>query len=686
MPRRQTIMKRTLAIKLLILLLLTPLVSLAQEPSKPGPTQTPEVSLPPADALILIDFKRVMNEVFPRLVADEPALQSLVLSEFYLEQMAVELRDLFRFNPLTVEHVAIGLRYANLPDKTSNSDFMIVAIAKTNDAARLPALLRQPDSTKLMEEQYKGKTLFLEKAPEPKPEAGPNDKQSGGRSVFAITALNETTVVFGDLEEVRASIDVNAGKSNETNREQFAALKRSPDALLSTAIVLPPSLTEFVKKFGNPQLTEALSSLKWVYASVELSSGGFNVAATIPTASPEQASNLAEVLGAWRTLANSFSGVKTKDKTINELMRRLVISTDRNELQLRAVVTQETANTLAKSIASDNYVSRGVAQMEDGDPEGAITQFDKAIMLAPDKANALLKRGTAHSQKGTLDAALADLDKAIALEESALAYNNRGSARIKKEEFDAAIRDLDKSIQLDPTFGAAYYNRGYSFAQKGDMEKAIADFDKSIAHDQSNPFAFANRGFARTGKGELDGALADFDRAIAINPKMAEAYNGRGEVRYERYSNSGLDRELNQAIDDYSKGISLDTNNPEGYSDRGYALIDKEEYDRAIADFDKSIALNPTFTDAYIGRGIARYSKEEFNRALADLDKAIALAPEVAVIYCQRALPQLALRLDAQAAQDLKKCYELDQSLRETYEPLIKDIKNSRRAKPRRRR
>ncbi|HKE59787.1 MAG TPA: tetratricopeptide repeat protein [Pyrinomonadaceae bacterium] len=120
------------------------------------------------------------------------------------------------------------------------------------------------------------------------------------------------------------------------------------------------------------------------------------------------------------------------------------------------------------------------------------------------------------------------------------------------------------------------------------------------------------------------------------------------------------------------------------YSNRGYALTDKEEINRAIIDFDKSLTLNPKLADAYNGRGRARFSKEEFEQSIADYDKAISLAPNDAIVYGNRALGRLALRMDAEAAQDLKKCFELDESMRPIFEPLFKEIKKTRRPKPRR--
>lgn len=674
-----------IATSLLALLSLTPSVSLGQmkpaellKPIQADAQVKPDLllSLPDSDALITIDVKRLLSEVLPRLLADEPALRPLVLS-------LVDLKVLTGLDPKAIERLAIGIHYAKPGNATSDSDFTVVAIAQSSEAARLPAMMRQ---TKFLEQPYGGKNLFIEQAAGVEPNKDFNELPIAGHDGFAITTLNETTIVLGDVAEVRACIDLNNGKGKGVSPELIAGWKRSPKALISAATLLPSSVIPLAEQMGGSDVSQTIASLKWIYASVEPSAVGFELAVTIPAASPEQAKSLADVLAAVRTLSNSFAGGKTtRQRIIRELMRGMLVATEKNEIQVRDVVTQATLNTLAKVMASDAYIGRGHAQMTNDDPDGAIVEYDRAILLNADEPLAFLNRGKAKSDKGDLDSAIADYDKAISLDPNwSLPYNNRGFNHLNKGEFDAAIVDLDKAIALNPNDAYAHNNRGKAYAGKGDLEKAMVDYDRSIALDASNALAFNNRGFARGEKGEFDGALADYDRAITLSPKMADAYNGRGVLRYTRYSQTGSDQDLDQAIDDYNRAISLDPDDATPYYNRGYALTDKEQFNLAIADFDKSIALDPKLAGAYGGRGRARFLKAEFEQAIADLDRAIELDPTSATLYGNRGLSRLALRLDEQAGQDFKKCYELDESMRVAYEPIIKEVKKTRRAKPRR--
>ena len=69
-----------------------------------------------------------------------------------------------------------------------------------------------------------------------------------------------------------------------------------------------------------------------------------------------------------------------------------------------------------------------------------------------------------------------DYNKAINLNpDSAEAYNNRGNAYAEKGEFDGAIRDHNKAIEVNPEYAEAYYNRGMIWLCQAEAKKAKDD-------------------------------------------------------------------------------------------------------------------------------------------------------------------------------------------------------------------
>ena len=68
---------------------------------------------------------------------------------------------------------------------------------------------------------------------------------------------------------------------------------------------------------------------------------------------------------------------------------------------------------------------------------------------------------------GQYDRAIQDYDQAIRLNPNwAEAFNNRGRAYSDKGQHDRAIQDLDQAIRLNPNFAEAFYNRGHAYADK----------------------------------------------------------------------------------------------------------------------------------------------------------------------------------------------------------------------------
>ncbi len=170
------------------------------------------------------------------------------------------------------------------------------------------------------------------------------------------------------------------------------------------------------------------------------------------------------------------------------------------------------------------YLYRGAAYLIEGEPVQAIADFDKAIALRPDFADAYLIRGVAYAEQGEYGLAIADYDKALELRpDYSLVYNNRGVAYADKGEYDLAIADYSKAIELEPEDAKAYNNRGVAYADKGEHDLAIADYDRAIEIAPQFAEAYVNRSTAYGDKGEHNLAIADLTKAIELRPGLAEA-------------------------------------------------------------------------------------------------------------------------------------------------------------------
>jgi len=111
----------------------------------------------------------------------------------------------------------------------------------------------------------------------------------------------------------------------------------------------------------------------------------------------------------------------------------------------------------------------------------SIADYNEAIELNPNHADAYYKRGDAYDEMGEYGKAIADYNKAIELDPNhALAYYNRGCAYGEIGEYEKAIADYNKAIEFDPNHALAYYNRGLAYHEKCEVPKAVSDLEKCI--------------------------------------------------------------------------------------------------------------------------------------------------------------------------------------------------------------
>lgn len=158
-----------------------------------------------------------------------------------------------------------------------------------------------------------------------------------------------------------------------------------------------------------------------------------------------------------------------------------------------------------------------------GNPDLAIQHCTRAIESGKFSGEPLSRlyfnRGIESAAKGDFDRAIADYDAALKLNpQSADAHFNRGNAWAHKGDPDRAIADYDAAIKLDPKEPAAYGGRAVEWAVKGDYARAIADYDMAMKLDPKSASALLGRGRARFYSGDFQGAALDMEQAMKAEP------------------------------------------------------------------------------------------------------------------------------------------------------------------------
>jgi WD40 repeat protein/Flp pilus assembly protein TadD len=186
-----------------------------------------------------------------------------------------------------------------------------------------------------------------------------------------------------------------------------------------------------------------------------------------------------------------------------------------------------------------------------------------------------------------------------------------------------------------------------------DVQSAVAGFNTAAELYPQKPRApFRHRPSEARGNGD-DQAIAHSDEMIKRDPKNPFWYDSRGWAWMDK-------KNFDKALADFNEAIRLDPKSANFHGARGWAWMNKKDFDKALADFDEQIRLEPNEALGYGNRGWAWMDKKDLERALADFDTAIRLEPENAVAYNNRSQLWVRKKSFDKALADLGESIRLD--------------------------
>lgn len=188
------------------------------------------------------------------------------------------------------------------------------------------------------------------------------------------------------------------------------------------------------------------------------------------------------------------------------------------------------------NIRAKVYVNRGLAQLGQGNKKAAIDDYNQALSLTPNYAEAYYERASIRSEQADKQEAFGDYTKAIQLQPKYIdAYIGRGELRSLQGDKTGAIADYTQAIDIDadstqiygPNYvnqlhSQAYNSRGYVKYQLGDMQEAISDYTQAIQLNQEYGSAYYNRAMVRSNMADKQGAMNDLQTAADLYLKHGD--------------------------------------------------------------------------------------------------------------------------------------------------------------------
>lgn len=277
------------------------------------------------------------------------------------------------------------------------------------------------------------------------------------------------------------------------------------------------------------------------------------------------------------------------------------------------------------------YTGLGQVLTEQGDLEGAQTQFRRALDLRPDFHDALAGSG------------------------QILLLQHRPAE---------AAAMFERALRTRPDSLAAHNGYAIALLQSGKKEKADQEFTEARnlfrrQHLQLRAEDESNRGLVLWQEGKLSEAAATLREAIADDPDYAPAHNNLGGVLEKMGDSEGAIREFEAAVR-AQPGYAL------AHRNWGIVLFDHGQTDPAIEQFQADLKRRPGDAMGHFYLGLAFKQKQKRNQAERELRRAVELAPQMARAHLELGLLLASSggTVSGAAREELERGLQLDPKLR----------------------
>jgi tetratricopeptide (TPR) repeat protein len=272
----------------------------------------------------------------------------------------------------------------------------------------------------------------------------------------------------------------------------------------------------------------------------------------------------------------------------------------------------------------------GVIRAEDGDDDGAIEAFGKALRINPAHTPTKIARAEAHARSGDTEAARDDLEAAIGELADDDPVRASAAARLAAllrdaRKYDAAIEVLRDNLRVQGATSRIYTELGLIYLAQNRNDLAEHVLDKALELDAKDPAAHNAVALLFLRQGKAQEAFNRFDQATSLDPEYVDARFNKASVLLDAGDYSRAKQELvtvvEQEPDDYAARVSL-----------GLALRGLKDHKGARSTWDKVVEDAPRRSfaraDALYNLVILKaFFLEDVEGAKSDLERYLQDAP-----------------------------------------------------------
>jgi hypothetical protein len=297
-------------------------------------------SLPPSDAVALINVRRVLDEALPNLLADSPAKLAEINDELS------KFKNQTGLDPRSFDQIALGLQYTYPSEGVTQ--IKTIALARgTFNAGAIVAAGRLAANGKYAEQKYQGKTIYVFALERQVRLLGLWDLKIGE---LAVTSLDGHTLALGTLASVKDVIDSNR-TGRRPNAELIALASRDPNAVLGFGGNISEAILQNLR-ITNDGIARELTAVRQVYGTLGLTPSDLELMLAARTVDTYAAKNLGDTVEGLKQFGGLFINrlSAAKGTLARSALNNLKITTQGSELQIRTAVAQSQVSPLLRGL------------------------------------------------------------------------------------------------------------------------------------------------------------------------------------------------------------------------------------------------------------------------------------------------------------------------------------------------